>query len=76
MVFLPALAWLATAYGWRYDGAVGCPCRVIVVFPIVAAIVRDRPQSIGLQPLRRHRAGTCAPSESKHPFRPAIKGPS
>jgi len=73
MVFLPALAWLATAYGWRYAAVSVAAIALIVVFPIVAAVVRDRPQSIGLQPYGATEP-VPAPERSKHPFRPAIEG--
>jgi len=73
MVFLPALAWLATAYGWRYAAVSVAAIALIVVFPIVAEVVRDRPQSIGLQPYGATEP-VPAPERSKHPFRPAIEG--
>ncbi|MBV8598734.1 MAG: MFS transporter, partial [Actinobacteria bacterium] len=73
MVFLPALAWLATSYGWRYAAASVAVLAMLVVFPFVAVVVRDRPQAIGLQPF-----GATEPVEvpppSEHPFRPAITG--
>jgi sugar phosphate permease len=73
MIFLPALAWLATAYGWRYAVATVAGVAMLLVFPIVALVVRDRPQSIGLEPY-----GATEPVEvpppSTHPFRPAIDG--
>src|SRR5260370_32162097 len=49
MIFLPALAWLATAYGWRWAAVSVAVVAMVIVFPIVAVIVRDRPHSIGLQ---------------------------
>src|SRR5215475_12396587 len=51
MVFLPLLAWLATTYGWRYASLCVSAVALFVVFPIVAIVVRDRPQSMGLQPV-------------------------
>jgi sugar phosphate permease len=73
MVFLPALAWLATAYGWRYAAVSVAAIAMLVVFPIVWAVVRDRPQSIGLQPYSATRP-VPVPERSKRPFRPAIEG--
>jgi MFS family permease len=73
MVFLPALAWVATQYGWRYAAVTVAAIAMVVVFPIVAAVVRDRPQSIGLQPYGATQP-VPAPERSKHPFRPAIEG--
>jgi sugar phosphate permease len=73
MIFLPLLAWLATTYGWRY--AVLCVAFValVVVIPIVAVVVRDRPQSIGLQPFGS-TDDVPVPERSRHPFRPAFDG--
>src|SRR3954466_3026825 len=50
MVFLPALAWIATSYSWRWAPVPVAAVAMVVVFPIVAGVVRDRPQSIGLEP--------------------------
>jgi sugar phosphate permease len=73
MIFLPALAFLATTYGWRYAAWTVSAVALLVVFPVVALVVRDRPQSIGLQPY-----GATEPVEvpppSRHPFRPAVDG--
>src|SRR5262245_33500359 len=73
MVFLPALAWVATAYGWRYAAVTVAVVAMLVVFPVVAAVVRDRPQSVGLQPYGATKPEP-APERSQHPFRPAFEG--
>ena len=73
MIFLPALAWLATAYGWRYAAVSVAGVAMLIVFPIVAIVVRDRPQSIGLEPYGATEP-VPVPERSKHPFRPAIDG--
>ncbi|HZS24938.1 MAG TPA: MFS transporter [Gaiellaceae bacterium] len=73
MVFLPALAWLATAYGWRYAAVAVAAVAIVVVLPIVAIFVRDRPQSIGLQPYGAAEP-VPVPERSTQPFRPAIGG--
>jgi sugar phosphate permease len=73
MVFLPALAWVATAYGWRYAAVSVAAIAMVLVFPIVAIVVRDRPQSMGLQPYGATEP-VPAPERSKHPFRPAFEG--
>jgi predicted MFS family arabinose efflux permease len=46
---------------------------MVVVFPIVALVVRDRPQSIGLEPYGATEP-VAVPARSEHPFRPAIDG--
>jgi sugar phosphate permease len=73
MVFLPALAWLATAYGWRYASLSVAVIAMVVVFPIVAFTVRDRPQAIGLQPYGAEEP-VPVPERSAKPFRPAVDG--
>ena len=73
LIFLPALAWLATAYGWRYATISVAAVAMLVVFPIVALVVRDRPQSMGLEPFGATEP-VPVPERSPHPFRPAIDG--
>jgi sugar phosphate permease len=73
MIFLPALAWLATAYGWRYAAVSVAVVALVVVFPLVALLVRDRPQSLGLEPYGSTEP-VPVPPRSEHPFRPAIDG--
>jgi len=73
MVFLPALAWLATAYGWRWAAVAVALVAMLIVFPIVAIFVRDRPQSVGLEPYGATQP-VPVPERSARPFRPAIDG--
>jgi sugar phosphate permease len=73
LVFLPALAWIATAYGWRWAAISVAAVAIFLVFPIVAIVVRDRPQSIGLQPYGAPEP-VPVPERSPHPFKPAIDG--
>jgi MFS family permease len=73
MVFLPALAFIATSYGWRWAVYTVSAVAVLFVFPLVAIFVRDRPQEIGLQPFGAHEP-VPVPERSTKPFRPAIDG--
>jgi MFS family permease len=73
MIFLPALAWLATAYGWRWAAASVAIVAMVVVFPIVAIVMRDRPQSIDLQPWGATEP-VPVPARPSKPFRPAVDG--
>jgi predicted MFS family arabinose efflux permease len=73
MVFLPALAWLATTYGWRYAAVAVATVAMVIVLPIVALFVRDRPQSLGLEPYGATEP-VPVPERSPRPFRPAIDG--
>jgi MFS family permease len=71
MVFLPALAVLTTDFGWRYAALAVSAVALLVVLPIVALFVRDRPQAIGLEPYGATEP-VPAPPRSERPFRPAI----
>lgn len=49
LVFLPAMANITAAYGWRTT--VLCIAGVVcVILPLVALIMRDRPRDVGLLP--------------------------
>jgi sugar phosphate permease len=73
LVFLPALAWITTAYGWRW--AVACVAIVAIglVFPVVAIVVRDRPEALGLRPYGATRE-VPVPGRPAHPFAAATDG--
>jgi sugar phosphate permease len=73
MIFLPALAVLASTYGWRYAALTVSAVALLLVFPIVALFVRDRPQSLGLEPYGATEP-VPVPERSQRPFRPAIDG--
>jgi sugar phosphate permease len=73
MVFLPILALLATDYGWRWSVYAVSGVALLVVFPIVAFFVRDRPQAVGLQPYGA-KEPVPVPERSAQPFKPAIDG--
>ncbi len=49
LVFLPTMAAITTAYGWR-PMVLTVVAVAVVVFPIVAVLMRDRPEDIGLVP--------------------------
>jgi MFS family permease len=71
MIFLPALAVLATSFGWRYAALAVSAVALLVVFPLVAFFVRDRPQAIGLEPYGAAEP-VAVPERSAKPFRPAV----
>jgi sugar phosphate permease len=73
MVFLPLLALIVTHFGWRYAAVTVAAVAMLVVFPLVAFFVRDRPQSVGLQPYGATEP-IPVPEKSAKPFRPAIDG--
>jgi sugar phosphate permease len=49
LVFLPAMASITAAYGWR-PMVLATAVIAIVIFPIVAIFMRDRPADMGLVP--------------------------
>ena len=73
MVFLPLLAWLVTLYGWRAGSYTVAAVAIVVVLPLIAFFVRDRPQSVGLQPYGATDE-VRLPERTRHPFRPALAG--
>jgi MFS family permease len=73
MVFLPLLAVLIADQGWRWAPIAVVAVAMLVVFPIVAFFVRDRPQSLGLQPWGAPEE-VPVPAKPERPFRPAIDG--
>jgi predicted MFS family arabinose efflux permease len=61
LVFLPLLAWTAQAYGWRTVGFVCAGAAVLVAIP-VAALMRDRPESIGIVPFGADAQAAAPPA--------------
>ena len=59
LVFLPSMAALATQAGWRVM-AVVLAASVLLFVPLVAWLMRDRPQDIGLAAYGDTRAGAAA----------------
>ncbi len=49
LLFLPAIAATATNYGWRWAAAIVAGLALLTMV-LVAALIRDRPQDIGLIP--------------------------
>src|SRR5438067_11924570 len=67
LVFLPALAWLAEHWGWRYAAATAAVVALAVVLPLAVLVLRDRPAELGLAPY----GGTAivpAPELTGNPF--------
>lgn len=50
LIFLPAVAWLATQYGWRVP-ALAVAAAALAVVPLVLFAVRDHPHQLGLEAL-------------------------
>ena len=71
LIFLPALAWIVQSYGWRYAAVTVAVVAIGIVLPLVALLMRDRPEDSAssptapTSPIRRRRAATrsAAPSQ-------------
>jgi sugar phosphate permease len=49
LVFLPAMATITAAYGWRAT-AIAIACVAAAVVPVIYLFMRDRPSDVGLMP--------------------------
>ncbi|WP_018654768.1 MFS transporter [Actinomadura flavalba] len=49
LVFLPVLAWLTEAHGWRF-ASIAVALAALAVIPLVVLVMRDRPADVGLLP--------------------------
>src|SRR5579859_573476 len=59
LIFLPLLAWLAVHFGWRW-AAVAVAGGALLVWPLVAIFMRNRPQDLGLRAYGATEADTPA----------------
>jgi sugar phosphate permease len=64
LVFLPALAWLAAHLGWRWAAA-AVAAAALVASPLVAALMRDRPEDLGLRAYGAEGDGPPPASEAR-----------
>ena len=75
LVFLPLLAVVLSAAGWRYASWTIVIVALGIVVPLVAFFIRDRPEQIGLRP---YGAGPdtpeSPPASSANPFATALRG--
>jgi len=70
LVFLPVLAWLAIHHGWR-SAALAVTAGALLVVPLAAALLRERPADVGLLPYgATEEPAVVAPGQS--PARAAI----
>ena len=72
LVFLPLLAWVAGALGWRWVGAVVSLVAVCAVLPLVLLLMRERPSAIGLRAYGAHVDDVAPPLVN--PFGQALSG--
>ncbi len=50
LIFLPVLATIVTAAGWRWASATVAVVALLVVVPLAALVMRDHPSDVGLPP--------------------------
>ena len=60
LIFLPAMASLATSAGWRVMSVL-LAVSVAVFVPMVALLMRDRPEELGLAPYGEQRGFRASP---------------
>ncbi len=72
LIFLPALAGITTSFGWR-PMVLTVTAVAIVVFPIVAALMRERPEDVGLAPYGETLVGSSPPHAVGNPIALAFR---
>jgi len=65
-VFLPLLATIVATLGWQAVGWVVAGCLLLVALPLVALLMRDAPEAVGLTPTVRR----TMPHPGSHPLHP------
>jgi sugar phosphate permease len=73
LVFLPVLASLAENYGWRAV-SLTVAAVALALIPVVALLMRDRPQDIGLAPFGAEMGAIPAVATRRNPATTAILG--
>ena len=73
LVFLPVLASLAVTAGWRAAALVTAGAALVVA-PLVAILMRERPTDIGLQPYGAGPDGQDIAASTENPLKAAING--
>src|SRR5579862_981314 len=66
LLFLPILATLAVDLGWRAV-SVACASATLVLLPLVAILVRDRPEQLGLGRYGESPDGTAPRTAARNP---------
>lgn len=72
LIFLPLLAWLASNVGWRWSSAT-VACGALLVVPLVAFFMRNRPEDVGLKALGASEVDATAGS-GENPVAAAFRG--
>ena len=74
LIFLPLLAWLSDAYGWRYAIGAVVVAATVIVLPLAAWLIRDRPSSVGVRAYGATEDDVPPPPPAANPFLTAIGG--
>ncbi len=72
LVFLPTMAWIATQAGWRLMSLV-LAGAVMLFVPVLALLMRDRPQDLGLAPYGERYAPRPAATPQGNPAMVAFR---
>ncbi len=73
LVFLPILASLAVTAGWRAAALVTAGAALVVA-PLVAILMRDRPRDVGLQPYGAEPGSQDVVTSTENPLKAALNG--
>jgi predicted MFS family arabinose efflux permease len=71
LIFLPALAWLAT-FDWRWAALAVALAAIVLVLPAVVGVMRDRPEDVGLRPYGAPDDWTAPPRAAASAFNAAV----
>ena len=72
LIFLPLLAWIVDAWGWRYAAGTAAVVALTLVLPLVLLVIRDRPYDIGLAPFGA-TALQPPPAAAGNPFAATVR---
>lgn len=72
LIFLPGLASLAANYGWRMV-SLAVAGAALALIPVVALLMRNRPQDIGLAPYGAEGGQTAAAAPRSNPAATALR---
>jgi predicted MFS family arabinose efflux permease len=72
LVFLPAMAAIVAAYGWR-PMVLALTAFAIAIFPLVAVFMRDRPEQMGLAPYGETAVRRAAAPPAGNPVAIALR---
>jgi MFS family permease len=73
LIFLPLLAAIVDAFGWRYAAVTVAAVAALLVLPLVALFMRERPVDLGLAPYGGDEL-EHAPARARNPFAAAFAG--